>query len=152
MAQEEQRRAVRPVTVLDDEEQWLTTTGAREEVGDSRVETVPLRVLVGDDRGREVVDASGKIREEPRKLPAGTSQIRAERRRVDVANEIVERFDERPVRRPENCVTRPVEHQRTFGSCFVRELANEAALAGAGLAADEGDPAPLAVRQGHQRP
>ena len=151
MAQEEQRRAVCPVPILDDEEQRLTTPDAREEIGDGCVETVALRVLVGDDRVREVIDPGRKIREEPRKLPAGISEIRVECRRVDMANEIVERFDERPVRRPEDRITRAVEHQRAFSSGFVRELTDEPALAGTRLATDERDAAPLTVRRWHER-
>ena len=80
-----------------DEEHRLTTADAREEIGHGCVEAMALRVRIGDDRAREVTGPRGRSggAASARRRHA---EIRTECRRVDLAHELVERFDERLVR------------------------------------------------------
>ena len=150
MAQQQQRRPVRPVQVLEHEQRRAAPRGAVEQTGHGGVEPVALGVRIGVRRGREPAGPRGEVGQEPRELPAGRAQ-RGGQLRTEGADELVERLDERPVRRVQHGIAGAVEHERPVRRRAGGELAYEPALAGAGLAAEQDDAAGLALRSRQQR-
>ena len=143
MAQEHERGRVRPVAVLEHEQQRLAATGAREEVGHRRVQAMALGVGVGGHRRRQPTDASGQVGKQPGQLATRAAEIRTEHVGVGVASELIERLGEGTVGGVHNSVAGAVEHEHPFGGDLVRQLAHEAALARSGLAAHQCEPTAL---------
>ena len=139
------------MTVLEDEQDG---PGAEphEQLGHRRVQAVALGVGVGLDRCRQVADAGRQVGEQPRELAARRAQRDAQLGGVDDARGVLERLDERPVRRGHDCVAGAVEDQHARRGRLARELAHQAALARAGLAAEQDDTAALALGHRHERP
>ena len=152
VAQEQQRRMVGPVPVLEDEQDGRVPAGRDQELDDGRVQPVALGVLVGRDGIGKVADTGREIRQQPLELAAARPEVDAEPCRIDRADEPVERLRERPVRRRHDGVAGAVEHERAAGGRLLGELAHEPALPRAGLAGDERDPPALARRPRHERP
>ena len=123
-----------------------------EQVGDRRMQSVALGVGVGLDRQRQLAHPLGQIGEQPRELAARGAQRGPQLGGVDLARQVIERLDERPVGRGHHRVAAAVEDERTAAGRLARELAHQAALARAGLAAQQHDPAALALRHRHERP
>ena len=111
-----------------------------------------LGVRVGVDRCRQVADAGRQVGEQPRELAARRAQRDAQLGGVDDAGGVLERLDERPVRRAHDRVAGAVEDERAGPGRLGRELAHQAALARAGLAAEQDDAAALALGHRHERP
>ena len=151
VAQEQERRMVGPVPVLEDEQDGRMPAGRDQELDDRRVQPVALRVLVGRDGVGEVADTGGEVRQQPLELAAARPEVGAEAGRIDRASQPVERLGERPVRRRHDGVAGPVEDERAAGRGLVGELAHQPALPRAGLAGDERDPPALAGRPRHER-
>ncbi len=61
MTQEEERRGVRPVGVLEHEQDRPAATDVGKQAGYRRVEAVALGVGIGLDRRRKLTDQSGQI-------------------------------------------------------------------------------------------
>jgi hypothetical protein len=150
VAQEQERRRVCPVAVLEDE-QHRPAADAGQQVGHRGVQPVALGVGIGLDRRRQIRHAERQVRQQPRQLTAGDAERRPQLDRIDDARQVVERLDERPVRRAHDGVAGAVEDERAGGRRVVGELPHEAALARAGLAGQQNDPAALAVGHRHQR-
>ena len=151
VTQEQQGRRVGPVPVLE-HEQHRPAADAGEQVGHRRVQAVALRVRIGLDRRRQLAHAERQVGQQPRQLAARGAERRAQLDRIDDARQVVERLDERPVGRPHDRVAGAVEDERAAAGRLARELAHQAALARAGLAAQQDDPPALALRHGHERP
>jgi hypothetical protein len=151
MAQEQERRRVGPVPVLE-HEQDRPAAEPHEQVGHRGVQPVALGVRIGVDRRRQMPDAGGEVRDQPRQLAARRAQRGAELVGIDDARRMVERLDERPVGRAHDGVARAVEHERAGAGRLGRELAQQAALARPGLAAEQHHAAALALGHGHERP
>ncbi len=143
VAQEHERRGVRPVPVLEHEQQRLPASCAREEVGHRRVQAMTLGVGIGGDRRQQAVDAGGQIGHEPAQLATGAAEVRAEHVGVGTPHELIERLREGPVGGLHDGVACAVEHEHPFRGELVREFAHEAALARSGLAAHQRQPATL---------
>jgi hypothetical protein len=151
MAQEQERRRVGPVPVLE-HEQHRPAAEPHEQVGDGGVQPVALGVRIGVDGRRQTPDAGGQVRDQPRELAARRAQRPAELVGIDDARRVLEGLDERPVGRGHDGVARPVEDERAAAGRLGRELAHQAALARAGLAAEQHHAATLALGHGHERP
>ena len=149
VAQQQQRRRVGPVPVLDHEQQRR----ARAPAAASRSATALWR------RWRSVSGsaATGGGASSPTRSgrsgssrasspPSGPRSPRAASPASISADELVERLDERPVRAPHDRVAGAVEHQRAVCRGLVGELAHQAALARSRLAADQREPEPLVRR------
>jgi hypothetical protein len=139
------------VPVLEHEQRRPVACDACEQVGDGGVETVTLGVRIGRDGRRQVADARGQVGQKTRQFPAAAAERRAQCRRVGGARQVVERLDERPVRRADDGVARAIENERAVARHLRGELPDEPALAGAGLTAKQDDAAALAFRPRHQR-
>ena len=145
--EEEQRRRVRPVDVLEHEQDRRASGRLREDVRHRGVEAQPLRVGV-----RRLPLARPARRADARQQPPQLGPGAPERLGLELADELLERLGERAERRRDDPVAVPVEHRRALGCDVVGELAHEAALARAGLARDEGGAPPLARRAREERP
>ena len=87
-----------------------------------------------------------QIGQKARELAAPGAERRAQLVRIGGSRQVVERLDERPVRGAHDGVARAVENERAVACRLGGELADEPALAGAGLAAEQDDAAALALR------
>src|SRR3954447_17597088 len=108
-----------------------------------------LGVRVSSRRVRELADQLRKVGQKPRELTSARAQIGAKDFRLADTHEAVECCEEGPVRRANHRVAGAVEDQGAVTGRVLRELADQPALSGAGLAGDERDPAAFApgVRQ-----
>ena len=145
MPDEEQRGNVGPVHVLEHEQHRRSRTDRGQQLGDGRVQAMPLGVGVGADLRREGADDTEQLGEQTRQLAASRPEIVAELHRIRVAHEVVERLDERPVRRGHDRVAGAVEDERAFGGEPLGQLPHQPALARPRLAGHERHPAPLAA-------
>ncbi|MCZ7588410.1 MAG: hypothetical protein M5U27_06005 [Gaiella sp.] len=152
MTRQPERRRVRPVHVLEHEEQGRLAAHPDEQVGDGGVEPVPLGIGVRRGRRGERPDPGRELREEPRQLAAGRTQMAAYRLGPRVADEVIERRHVRPVGRGDNRVAVAVEHGRALGGNLAGELPHEPALAGARLTGKERRAATLLGGPGQERP
>ena len=143
MAQQHERGCIRPVAVLEHEQQRLPATGAREEVGHRRVQTMALGVGVGGHRRGQPTDASVQVGKQAGELAARAAEVRTEHIGVGAANELVERLGEGTVGRVHHGVAGAVEHEHAFAGDPVRQLPHKAALTRAGLAAQQCEPTTL---------
>ena len=92
----------------------------------SRCRSVSGSAATGAGRSPIRAERSGKMRvSSPPALP----ELGAQDVRVGVPHELVERLDERAVRRPHDRVAGAVEHERALVGDLARELAHEPALA-----------------------
>ena len=91
---------------------------------------------------RKPADALREIRQQARQLPAARYRRPRAAFRRRCGDELLERFDERPVRAPHDRVARAVEHERAAGRRLTGELAHEPALARSRLAADQRESQP----------
>jgi FAD/FMN-containing dehydrogenase len=151
VAQEQQRRRVGPVPVLQ-REQHGSTTDPREQLRHRRVQPVALRIRIGLHRRRQRAHAGRQVGQQARQLAAGGAQRASQLLRFQHPHEVLERLDERAVGRVHDRVARAVEHERAAPGGLRGELAHEAALARAGLAADERHAPALVVGGGQERP
>ena len=148
VAQEQERRRVRPVDVLEDQQHGPVEAG--EHVGDRGVQPVALGVRVRRRGLRQVVELGPQLGQQPRQLAAGAADGGAQLGRVKRADELLERLDERAVRRAHVGVAAAVEHERALGGGLGGELAHEPALAGPRLAAEQDDAAAGVFGPRHQ--
>ena len=151
VAQEQQCRGVGPVPVLD-HEQHRPAADAREQIGHGRVQPVALGVGIGLHRVRQIAHPGRQIGEQTRQLAARGAQRGAQLDGLQDAGEVIEGLHERAVRRVDDRIAAAVEDERATAGRLAGELAHEAALARAGLAAEQHDAAPLALRHRQQRP
>ena len=115
------------------------------------MEAVTLGVGVRHRRSRELADARGEAGEQARQLAAAGAEVPGERPGLRVGDKVLERGRERPVGRSDDRVAVPVEDDDALVRDRARELADEAALAGAGVAGDERRAPPLPHRPRQQR-
>ena len=95
---------------------------------------------------------SRQVGQQARELATARAERRPQLGRIDAPRELVERLDERPVGRAHDRVAGAGEDERAARRGLGGELADEAALARAGLAADAGPTgAPSPSRARHQR-
>ena len=109
-----------------------------------------LGVLVAAERRRERAGNRPQIRQQSGQLSATGAHIVAELGRICVAGEGREHLDERLVRGAHHGVAGAVEDRGTVCRGFPRKLADEPALARAGLSADQRHAPPLRRRPGLQ--
>ena len=137
MAQEQQRRRVGPVAVLEHEQHRPPAADACEQVGDRRVEAMALGVRIGLDRLAELADQGRQIRRQPGQLARAGAERGAQLCHIDDPQEAVERLDEGPVGRAHDRVAGAVEDERPIRRDAGGELARQAALAGTGLTGEQ---------------
>ncbi len=70
MAQQQERRRVGPVSVLDHHHQWCPPANGRQQLGDRRVEPVAFGVGVGSEWCRELAHQLGEVGQQARELAA----------------------------------------------------------------------------------
>ena len=148
--QQEQRGAIRPVAVLEHDDERPAAAERREQLADGAVQPVALGVLVRAHGGAERACVGREIRQDPRQLPAAGAEVGAQALGRQLAHGPVERLDERPERGRDDGVARTVEHGRARIVRAPRELAHEPALARPRLAADQDQPALLRGRPREQ--
>ncbi len=151
MAQEQERRCVGPVRVLEHEQGRTLPRDAGEQVGHGAVQAVALGVRVGVDGRRQLAEPRAEVGQEPDQLAARGARRLAQLGRGERPGELVERLDERPVGRAHHGVAGAVEHEQAVARRLGGELAHEPALARSRLAAEQRDAAALAVGTRNQR-
>ncbi len=151
VAQEEQRRGVRPVRVLEHDEQRPPVRGVHQQLGHGGVEAVTLGVLIGRDRIGQRPDPGGEVGDEAGELAAAGAEVVPQLLGIGHAHEVVKRLRDRLVGDPHHGITGSVQHQHAVGRGLVGELAHEPALARPRLPAHERDPPALASGTRHQR-
>jgi hypothetical protein len=151
MAEQRERGRVRPVEVLEHEQDRAARGHAGEQVVDGGVQPVPLGVGVGGDGRRQLAHPQRQLRQHPGQLPAGGAEVGAQGRRLDEAGQLVERVRERLVGRPHDGVAGAVEDERALAGRFMRELPREAALPRARVAAEQRGAPAFARGAGQQR-
>ena len=149
VAQQQERRRVRPVAVLEDR----ATSGVRaahggEQVGHRAVEPVALGVRVGLDRDGQFADALRQIGEQPRQLAPVLAQLRAQDGRVGRRVRAGPAPPRTGGRAWHDRVARAVEHELRPRRRRLGELADQAALARSRLAAHEREAQPFAAGRG----
>ena len=149
--QEEERRGVRPVPVLEHEQRRPMAGDADEEIGHGCVEAVTFGVRIGFNGRRQLTEADGQVGQEASELAAPRAERRSELGGIGGSRQVVERLDERAVRRAHDGVAGAVEDERPVGRGLAGELADEAALTRARLAAEQDDSTTLALGAGHER-
>ena len=148
MSQEQQRGRVGPVAVLEHEQCRAPPRDAGQQVDDRGVQAVTLRVGVGVPSRRGLAE----VGEQASQFTRSGRERRAQLVRVERADQLVERLDERPVRGANHGVGGAVEDQHARVGGLGGELAREPALAGPRLTAEQDDSPLLAVRSREQRP
>jgi hypothetical protein len=152
VADEEQRRRVGPVQVLEHQQNGRLGRDADEKLGHRGVEAQPLGVRVG---GRPSLRAGGtraELRDEPCEVDRrGAEDVQNGGRDAARPDELGEGGRERRVGRADDGVAVPVEHRRPFLCELGGELPDEPALPGAGLARDERRTTALTDRPREQR-
>jgi hypothetical protein len=152
MPQQEQRRPIRPMQVLDRQKHGVAPTGIRQQVGDSRVEVVAFAVRIPRGGGRQLTHSLRKVRKQPRKLAAPRCQIAAQHIGVALAHELLQCGHERLVRRADDGVARAVEDERAVGGHVLRQLVHQPALSGPGFAGEQRDPPAVVLGSWKERP
>ena len=151
VTQEQERRRVGPVPVLEHEQhraRRLTPASRSVTAVCSRWRSVSGSALTGCGSSP---DPLRQVGEQPRQLAARGAQRGPQLGGLDLTRQVIERLDERPVRRVHDRVAAAVEHERAGAGRLACELAHQAALARAGLAAQQDDPPALALRHRHER-
>jgi hypothetical protein len=115
VTQQQKRRRIRPVAVLEHEQQRAPASRAGKQVADDRVQPVSLRVRIGRDRLGEPLDPGGQLRQQASELSAGGAEVLAQRVCVASAHELLERLHEGAVGRPHDGVARTVENDHPAG-------------------------------------
>jgi hypothetical protein len=151
MTQEKERGAIRPVHVLDHEQHRVATADAGEQVGHRGIEAMAFGVGIPRDGRRQLTNPAWKLREEARQLASSGSEVGTEHVWLGRAHEVLEGGEEWPVWRAHGSVTRAVEDEHAISRRLSGELPDEAALSGAGLAAEQGDPPGFAPRARQER-
>ena len=152
VAEKEQRRRIGPVAVLDHDDERSAPAGGRQEVAHSAMQTVARGIRIRRNRKLPLAETLGHVRHEEGQLVGMGAEIGRQRSLVDAAHELVDCLDEGPVGTSHHRVAGAVQHERAPGGRALRELVDEPALAGPGLAADEREPESLAVRARNERP
>ena len=117
----------------------MATGDVPQQVSHRRVETMALGVRIPGQRARELAYQLRKVGEEPRELAASRAQIRAKDIGLAGARELLERGDERPIRRADRRIAGTVEDENAVSRHVLRQLSNEPALSRARLAGDQTD-------------
>ncbi len=135
---EEQRRRVGPVQVLEHEQDGRLGRDTDEELGHRGVEAQPLGVRVGGRPSPRAGGTRAELRDEPCEVDRrGAEGVENGRRDAARPDQLGEGGRERRVGRADDGVAVPIEHRRPFLGELGGELPDEPALPGAGLAGDE---------------
>ena len=152
VAEQEQRRRIGPVAILDHDDERSAPAGGRQEVAHSAMQTVARGIRVRGNRKLPLAETLGHVGHEEGQLVGMGAEVGRQRPLVDVAHELGDGLDEGPVGTSHHRVAGAVQHERASGGRALRELVDEPALAGPGLAADEREPESLTVRARNERP
>ena len=152
VAEQEQRRRVGPVAVLEHQQQRAAGADAAEQVGDRGVQAMALGVGVGRHGRRQLADPAGEVghagaraRRRRRRAPRAARRRRSRGRAARAPRRTARTACGRPRRRRRRAPATP----SAAASCG--QLAHEPALARARLAAEQDDAAALALGARHQR-
>ena len=146
VAQQQQRRRDRPSARPPRRRRAACACHGGEQVGDRAVQPVALGVGIRRRRRRQLADALGQVGQQARELAAALAEVGAQlggigrRARAGRAPRRTGGTGAGPPRR-----RRRRARRRRRGVRLLGELADQAALARAGLAADEREPQPVAV-------
>lgn len=136
--------------VLEHEEERRPGPGCGKQFDDCAVQSMSLCVRIGRPVQRENADDVREVRQEADQLRPCASELGAELELLMVADEVIESFDYRAIRRPDDGVARAVENQGALAADIMGELTNQPALAGSRLARQESDPTAFAFAAGKQ--
>ena len=76
MPQEQERRRIRPVPILDQDDQRRSAAHTCQEIRDGTMQTVALGVRIGGQRIRQLADSLRELWQQARQLPAlGTERV-----------------------------------------------------------------------------
>ena len=109
MSQQDQRRLVRPVHVLEEEQNRLVARRATEQPRNRRVKAQALRRRIGVKRLRKPSELPRHLRQQPAQLSSRVTKARLNGRRIADPHELIEHTDEGAIRRPRDGVARPVK-------------------------------------------
>ena len=141
MRQQQRRRLVRPVQVLEHQHDRPRSRRVREQGagGLEQAEALALRVAAG--RRGEVREPPRELGNEPRELAPERADLAAQHLRRHRRGVPAERLDERLVGDQHLLVTAAEEHRRALLVSGAGELARQPRLADARLAGDQREPA-----------
>ena len=134
---EEDGGLVRPVQVIEHDEDRRVLGRRAENGGDGRVEQVPLGLGVARDRRGHAGDTLGHGRHHAGQVGQAPFPDPVEELSVTVADEVTEHLQPGPVRQPEFLVAAAVQHHRAGLVRLGRHFGRQAGLADAGLAGEE---------------
>ena len=137
--QQQERRSVRPVQVVDHQQGRACGRDPREQGGDRLEQAVPLRLLVADRRQRAFGDPAEQLGEQTREVLLEPVQALVQRGGRVRGHVRLQCLDERLVRDDRVLVAASVEDGAVLLGDDARELAHEAGLADPRLAGDECD-------------
>ena len=152
VAQEEQRRPVRPVDVFEHEQDRRAPSGGGEHVGDRRVQAVALRVGIHSLALGGVAGLERERRQQAPELGAVAAERLGELVRPELPDELLQHLGKGLVRGADHPVAVAVKHERPVAGDVVGELAHEPALARPRFAADERGAATLTRGAGEDCP
>ena len=137
VAEEEDRRLVRPVQVIDDENRRPSCGDTGEQRRDRLEEPITLGFGVAGDGARRRTKSSRELGEDARQIVFQTVQALVQRRCRVHRDAGAQRLDERLVRDDRLFVAAPIEDDATLVVHLVGQRAREAGFADARLAAHE---------------
>ena len=137
MAQEEERRFVGPVQVVEDHQRRLYCSHPRDQGSDRLEKAVALGFGISSNGALR--HAAMQFRKHPNEILLEAMEALVQRRRRVHRDTRSQRFDERLKRNDHLFITPPVEHDATLSLHPAREFDRESGLADAGLPGDEGD-------------
>ena len=140
--QEQKRRGVRPVPVLEHEQDRPSAADVGEQVGDRRVEAVALGVGVGLDRLRQLADQGRQIGQQPGQLAAAGAE-----RGPQLARPRSPAPGDRAPRRRARRASAPPRRRRRRGRAPLRPRPGRRTRAPGGSCPAPGSPASSATRR-----
>jgi len=137
LAQEADRSRVRPVQVVEHDDDRPVARGRLEEPDDRSGETVPIRVRRRRYCGPQSRHSSAEQRHHGTEIAAMVRGVLGQQASSRAGDQLIERLRERAVRNERLLVAMSVEHRSPTLGRLRRELCGERGLPGAGLARDQ---------------
>ncbi len=134
---QQQRVAVRPLDVVEDEQDRSVGRRAAHEVGDGFEEQASARLRVLGFGERQPAHSRGQVRRQAPDLTAMPRDVVGQHRHRRAADVLTDRLSERFVRSGDELVTRPEEHCPVVAVRDAGDRRRDARLARAGLASEE---------------
>ncbi len=150
--QQQQRRPVGPLQVVEHEQHRGRTRQVRQQPDDGLEQPVALGLGLVLGRRRQVGHAPAQLGDEPRELGPVLAGVRAQIGEQSVQRPMPKRLQERLIRHHGLARRAPREHDRARAVNPLRELGDQRRFADPGVAGEQHDPSALAVRVEVERP